>query len=41
MLPALTVQTPSASSSGEYWRTALAAPRSLKEPTGWRFSSFR
>ena len=36
MFPALTVQTPSASCSGEHWRTAFAAPRSLNDPTGWQ-----
>ena len=41
MFPALTVQTPSASCSGEHWRTAFAAPRSLNDPTGCRFSSLR
>ena len=41
VLPALTVHTPSARSAWGTWSTALVTPRSLKDPTGWRFSSFR
>ena len=40
-LPALTVQTPSASVRGGSWRTALHAPRILNEPIGWSVSSLR
>ncbi len=41
MFPALAVQTPCSSSSGEASRSAFPAPRSLNEPIGWRFSSLR
>ena len=41
MLPALAVYTPAASCSLLAMAMALAAPRSLKEPIGCRFSSFR
>ena len=40
-LPALTVQTPSASASGVSRLTALYAPRILKDPIGCSVSSFR
>ena len=40
-LPALTVQTPLASSSGASRRTALYAPRILNDPIGCSVSSFR
>ncbi len=39
--PALTVQTPLASSPGASRLTALYAPRILNDPIGWRVSSFR
>src|SRR5512134_2840134 len=39
--PALTVQTPPARSAGVSRRTALYAPRILKDPTGWNVSSLR
>ena len=38
-LPALAATTPRRRSSGESCRSRLAAPRSLKEPVIWRFSS--
>jgi hypothetical protein len=41
MLPALAVQTPPASLSFDARARALPAPRSLKEPVAWRFSSLR
>src|SRR5262245_52391917 len=40
MLPALAVYTPRASASFDRVAIAFPAPRSLKEPIGWRFSSF-
>ena len=40
-LPALTVQTPSASSAGVSWATAFIAPRILNDPIGWKTSSLR
>jgi hypothetical protein len=40
MLPVLVVTTPWASSARGAVRMAFAAPRSLKEPIGWRLSSF-
>ena len=39
MFPALVVQTPRRHSSGSACRIALAAPRILNEPIGWRHSS--
>ena len=39
-LPALAVTTPRSRSAAESWSRTLAAPRSLKEPVIWRFSSF-
>jgi hypothetical protein len=39
MFPALVVQTPARHSAGSAWRIAFVAPRSLKEPIGWRHSS--
>ncbi len=39
MLPADAVRTPRASCCGGRAAIALAAPRILKEPMGWRFSS--
>jgi hypothetical protein len=39
MFPVLVVTTPVASSARDAPRIAFAAPRSLKEPTGCRFSS--
>ena len=41
MFPALAVTTPPRSSSASAWRIAFSAPRSLNEPIGCRFSSFR
>ena len=41
MLPALAVTTPACSSSAGSCEIAFSAPRSLKEPIGCRFSSFR
>src|SRR5436190_15172338 len=41
MFPALAVQIPSFRSRGSARAKALPAPRILKEPMGWRFSSFR
>src|SRR5512141_3107539 len=40
MLPALAVYTPFSSRSRGARLIAFPAPRSLKEPIGWRFSSF-
>ena len=40
MLPADAVSTPRASCCGGMFAIALAAPRILKDPIGWRFSSF-
>jgi len=39
MFPVLVVTTPAASSPRETLRIAFAAPRSLNEPIGCRFSS--
>jgi hypothetical protein len=39
MFPVLVVTTPAASSERGALRIAFAAPRSLKEPIGWRLSS--
>jgi len=39
MLPVLVVTTPPASAARGAPRIAFAAPRSLKEPIGWRLSS--
>jgi hypothetical protein len=39
MFPVLVVTSPSASASRGALSTAFAAPRSLKEPIGCRFSS--
>jgi hypothetical protein len=39
MFPVLVVTTPPASSARGAARIALAAPRSLKEPIGWKLSS--
>ena len=41
MFPADAVSTPRRSSSGFRRARALAAPRILNEPIGWRFSSLR
>ena len=41
MLPADAVSTPRASASLDSRAIALAAPRILNEPIGWRFSSLR
>src|SRR5205814_1292911 len=41
MFPAVAVTTPACSLSSGIWSTALLAPRSLNEPIGCRFSSFR
>jgi hypothetical protein len=41
MLPALAVERPRATSLGSARRAALYAPRSLKDPIGWMFSSLR
>jgi len=41
MFPALAVTTPCATASSVARRIAFVAPRILKEPMGWRFSSFR
>jgi hypothetical protein len=40
MFPVLVVTSPRSSSAREAASTAFPAPRSLKEPMGWRFSSF-
>jgi hypothetical protein len=40
MFPVLVVTTPAASSSRGALRIAFAAPRSLNDPIGCRFSSF-
>jgi len=39
MFPVLVVTTPPASAARGAPRIAFAAPRSLKEPIGWRLSS--
>jgi hypothetical protein len=39
MFPVLVVTTPAASSARGALKIAFAAPRSLKEPIGWRLSS--
>jgi hypothetical protein len=41
MFPALAVIRPAPTSFGSADLAALYAPRSLKEPIGWMFSSFR
>ena len=41
ILPALATRTPLASSAFDIALIALAAPRILNDPMGWRFSSLR